>query len=284
MAKVGLGLRIGRRIVGTIPPTNIDAPPVLIQSGSPTIVVVGAEAMHPANLAALVTSKTVHYSHHADGGFVESGGAGTGVTQFTDLVTSGTRHATASGTARPAATANGGPGGAGYALTFDGTSDGMNIALAVTPGTVPFFRRTLVKLLSGFVTGAQITCGSATNRLGARVTTGPLVSCGNGTNSGSTSVSLNTWYLIDEYYSNSINDFIRVGALSSPAPGTSFGNTAASALGLGARSDAAAAWCPMALAWSFACNGLPTNAELNAQAAWLQTWHGAANISVPTYP
>ena len=283
MTYVGLGLSIGQYLAGAYPVIISDASGILAKSGIPEIVVTSADSMHPSQLAALVTTKTVYYCHHADGGFVESGGSGTGVSQWTDLVTSGTKHATATGAAKPTATSSGGPGGNGYCLSFNGTSNGLNIAQSITPGTTPFFRRTLARVTSGFTTGGQLTCGSSTNRLGVRVTTGPVASAGNGTNGSSISISTGIWYLFDEYFSNSTNDFLRIGT-STTVTGTNLGNTVASSLGIGARSDAIAAWLKHDTVWSFGCNGLPTNSELNAQASWLNSWYGPSNIQVPNYP
>jgi hypothetical protein len=274
-----LPIALGITTVAAAPITTISSPGVALVSG---IALGIGKLLDPRVLASLVTSKTVHFCHFADAGFVESGGAGTGVSQWTDLVASGTRHATASGTAKPTATAGGGPGGKGYCLTFNGTSHGMNTALAVTPGTVPFFRRTLARVLSGFTNAGQLTCGSTTNRLGIRSLTGPTAQSGNSTNSSAVSIATGTWYLFDEFYNNSA-DFLRIGNLAATTP-TALGNTAAGSLGLGARADAGAAWLKCETVFHFGSNGLLTNAELNAQAAILQDWYGAANIVVPTYP
>lgn len=278
---IGLGITLGRLMVGGTPSTDVNLPAALIQSKS-NIVVVGAEALNPSDLVSMVTSKTTSYAYHINKGVTEGGGAGTGVTAWADLGP-GTINAAAAGTQTPTLTAAGGPGGT-RCLTLNGTSHGMTVAFnPPAPGTTPTFHRVLARVTAGFTSGGQLICGSSTNRLGIRVTTGPVASAGNGVNGTTVAIATGTWYLWDALFNNSTTDFLRIGNIA-VSTGVNLGNTDLGSMIIGAGASIAAAWLKCEICYVHAFNGQPTTAELNAQAAWLQKIHGAANINVPTYP
>jgi hypothetical protein len=284
---VDLGLRLGRSLIGVVPPTDVNTPSVALTS-SCSISMSTPEALAPEDIATMLnggglTAKIVSFSD-----FVTlTGGAVTAMTDFSG----GSRTWSQGGAAgtRPAYTAQDGTVG-GHASFI---TDGVGTWLPNTnynppaPGTTPIWMRLLAKHITRVASG-QMICGSATNRLGIRDNGSPNVFQGNGVNGADVAMALGTWFAVDAYFAAKGGpdagtlDYLWIGGTKSSAALTGgVGNTDVTAISLGARTDGVV---PGNYGFAGAIiveGGDVTGTKRTNLDAWLAKWGNGA-LTLPT--
>lgn len=209
--------------------------------------------------------------------YVEAGGAGTGVTQWTDLSPNG-RHGTAAGAATPALSLSGGPNSTPL-ITFDGVDDILTFTTwnPPAPGTTPIFIWAVVRSVSQ--TSSDMFWGGQTGTTLCliQLATAGQVRLTNGT-SGPTNanMTLGTSRRVEASYTNSIADYLKVGSVS--VTGTATGNTDPTGFAVGARVTANfgnVAFSEIAI-WT---GGVPTAGEITGLNNYASTRYGAGVLA-----
>lgn len=272
---IGLGLHVGNSFVGADPPADVNTPAVLVSSAS-NIVVVGAEALAPADFLSAVPGTQV----------LSLGGIGITLTGTAGLGTwgdlSGNAHPWVNGGAEAVCgvytTADATLSGLGSVL-FNGTSQWIpnsNLNPAA-PGTTPFWARIIAKQISRVATG-QLIGASLTNRLAIRCGgASPNVNAGNGTtNTADVAMTLNQWFAVDLLFNNGTTDYLHIGATKNT--GANLGNIDPSAVALGARSDGTVNWGNFAVGGIIIANAEPAGRLTTLNALCTKWWRGAVTL------
>jgi hypothetical protein len=272
---IGCGINIGNYLPGMVPLVDLYTPAATITSKS-NLVVTGAECINPSDVLLIVTSKTFQVASIADSGMSESGGAGTGLTGWTNAGSAGAWAQGGIANTRPVISTTGGPNNRAC-FTTDGSLSWLPIAYDTpAPSATPFFCRMVVKVVST-VNAGQILCGSTTNRLGVRTLTGNTIQGGNAVNGGTISYTVGTWYVLDYLLNNATTDYIHIGATK--ATGTNLGGADVSgSIGIGARSTGGAGFANVSVSAVYMLNGEPTGTELTNWNTWLAKWYGPSLV------
>jgi hypothetical protein len=245
-------------------------PPAMI--GPCATVPVSATATDPLTI---VTSKTPFFFLTADQG--ANVGTG-GVSPWTDQSSAGNSATqTTNNNFKPQLSTTGGPNSRGI-VTYDGSDDFHEFAgwNPPAPGTTNIWFFMVVKPVS-WSSGANLYSGSSTSILRARMgtTTGTLAASNTTAGQQLTNFTVGSYYRVENLFSNSTNDYIKVGATATTIPGTNTGNTDAGAGVFRIATDILTRFGNIAVACFGAWNGEPTSTEKGLLSSWVTSWYGA---------
>jgi hypothetical protein len=211
------------------------------------------------------------------GTVVESGGVGTGVTQWTDL-SGNARHGTAAGAATPAYSATGGPNSTPL-LTFDGVANIINFPWnPPAPGTNNIFIWAVIRALTQ--TSGDVILGgqSATTLALVQLATAGQCRAVNTTNGPTNAnLTLGTSRRIELLFTASVADYLKVGSV--PSTGTNLGNTDATTFNIGGRSGGNFSNIGVSDLAIFTGAGPPTPTELNNLDNYALALYGASALA-----
>jgi hypothetical protein len=271
---IGIGIKMGRRIVGYTPSTEVTAPPVTLL-GTAGISIVGLEALSPADFLTAVPGSQI----------LSLGGigitlTGAGLAGWQDL-SGNARHWANGGaeavcgvyTAADSTIINRG------SVLFDGVNDFLpNVWNPPAPGTTPTWMRIIAKQVSR-VSSGQLICGNLSNRYGVRSGTATaLVNAGNTTNTAGIEMTLGQWFAVDVFFNNAVADYLHIGATK--LTGVALGSADPAALCLGARSLGDAVFGNFAVAGVHLANAEPAG-RLTTVNDLYRKWFGAG-VTLPS--
>jgi hypothetical protein len=184
-------------------------------------------------IAALQILNTWHVLSIADLGVAQATAPGR-ASSWADQSGNGRTWTTATTTAEPTFVSEPTLGGR-YSVSADGTLTKYMVSGwdPPAPGTTPFYRVTVLRQ-NQWLAGRTYTHGSTINRIALTGTSVPdRFQAYNGTAlGGNVDMGSRKWILVEEYFSNSTNDFVRLANRNADVTGINVGNFNSSAPGL----------------------------------------------------